>query len=111
MQWATPMWAGTAGTSYSEDEEVSTSSAPLTKTYGGDGMRLYDQVILRAATEAQTSARPTNRPTKKETECAMHTKPEGVGLESPLGYEVNARPGITACPRGKWMASHRGCVA
>ena len=86
MQWTTPLWAETAGTSHSEDEEVSTSSAPLTKTHGGDGMRLYDQVILRAATEAQTSARPTNRPTKKETECAMHTKPEGVGLESPLEY-------------------------
>jgi hypothetical protein len=88
MQWTTPLWAETAGTSYSEDEEVPTSSAPLTKTYGGDGMRLYDQVILRAATEAQTSARHTNRPTKKETECAMHTKPEGVGLESPLGYKT-----------------------
>ena len=61
------MWAETAGTSHSEDEvdtsssslcedeEVSTSSAPLTKTHGGDGMRLYDQVILRAATEAQRS--------------------------------------------------------
>jgi hypothetical protein len=47
-----------------------------------------NQVILRAATEAQTSARPTNRPTKKETECARHTKPEGVGLESPLGYKT-----------------------
>ena len=55
MQWTTPLWAETAGTSHSEDEEVSTSSAPLTKTYGGDGMRLYDQVILRAATEAQRS--------------------------------------------------------
>jgi hypothetical protein len=88
MQWTTPLWAETAGTSHSEDEEVSTSSAPLTKTYGGDGMRLYDQVILREATEAQTSAWPTNRPTKKETECAMHAKPEGVGLESPLGYKT-----------------------
>jgi hypothetical protein len=55
MQWATPLWTGTAGTSYSEDEEVSTaSSAPLTRTYGGDGMRLHDQVILRAAAVAQT---------------------------------------------------------
>ena len=88
MQWTTPLWAETAGTSHSEDEEVSTSSAPLTKTYGGDGKRLYDQVILRAAAEAQTSARPTNRPTKKETECARHTKTEGVGLESPLGYKT-----------------------
>jgi hypothetical protein len=82
------LWAETAGTPHSEDEEVSTSSAPLTKTYGGDGMRLYDQVILRAVAEAQTSARPTNRPTKKERGCARHTKPEGVGLESPLGYKT-----------------------
>jgi hypothetical protein len=61
-----PLWAGTAGTSHSEDEEVPTSSAPLTRTYGGDGMRLHDQVILRAATEAQTSARPIiDQPRKK----------------------------------------------
>jgi hypothetical protein len=51
-------------------------------------MRFYDQVILRAAKEAQALALPTayNRPTKKETECSLHTKPEGVGLESPLEY-------------------------
>ena len=44
MQWTTPLWAETAGTSHSEDEEVSTSSAPLTKTNGGYEMRIYDQV-------------------------------------------------------------------
>jgi hypothetical protein len=110
MQWTTPLWAETAGTSHSEDEEVTTSSTPLTKTYGGDGMRLYDQVILRAATEAQTSARPTNRPTKGETECATHTKPEGVGLGIPLepsSERCNARPGITACQQADGLTTQR----
>jgi hypothetical protein len=46
---------------------VSTSSAPLTKTNGGDGKRFYDQVILRAAKEVRTSALPiTDQPRKKK---------------------------------------------
>jgi hypothetical protein len=95
MQWTTPLWAETAGTSHSGDEEVSTSSAPLTRTYGGDGMRLYDQVVRCTAGSDRGADLDAahNRPTKKETECALHTKPEGVGLESPLEYIAQREAG------------------
>jgi hypothetical protein len=69
----TPLWAGAAtATSRSEDEEMPTSSAPLTKTNGGYEMRIYDQVVLRAMGEAQTSPLSRYRPTKKETMCHAH---------------------------------------
>jgi hypothetical protein len=75
-------------------------------------LRLYDQVILRAATEAQTSARPIIDQPKKEIECAMHTKPEaGVGLESPLEYIAQREARHCRLPTQKRMASHRSSVA
>jgi hypothetical protein len=60
-------WSGAAGTSRSEDEEVPTSSAPLTKTNGGYEVRIYDQVMLRATEEVQTSTLLNNidQPRKK----------------------------------------------
>jgi hypothetical protein len=131
MQWTTPLWAETAGTSHSEDEEVSTSSAPLTKTYGGDGMRLYDQVVLREATEAQTSAWPTgathraglyfkdflhqrgpliDQPRKKQNVPCTPSQREW-GSRAHSDTRRNARPGIAARPRGKCIFEHKGCVA
>jgi hypothetical protein len=49
-----------------------TSSAPLTKTNGDYEVRIYDQVVLRAMGEAQTSPLSKYRPTKKETMCHAH---------------------------------------
>ena len=97
----TPLWAGAAVTSRSEDEEVPTSSEPLTNTNGGYEMRIYDQVVLRAMGEAQSSplSNMSNyRPQPRKKQCARHTKPEGVGPVSPLGCTAlhGASAGATA---------------
>ena len=63
------------------------SSAPLTKTNGGYEMRIYDQVVLRAMGEAQSSplSNMSNyRPQPRKKQCILHTKPKGVGPASPL---------------------------
>jgi hypothetical protein len=69
MQRITPLWAGAAGTSRSEDEEVPTPSAPLTKQ---DQRRLRDTDLRpsyaagNGARDAATSALPNiDQPRKK----------------------------------------------
>ena len=57
------------------------SSAPLTNTNGGYEMRIYDQVMLRAMGEAQTSPLSKYRPTKKETMRHAHQTRGGGACE------------------------------
>jgi hypothetical protein len=47
------------------------SSAPLTKTNGGYEMRIYDQVVLRAMGEAQTSllSKSADQPKRDNVPC------------------------------------------